>query len=558
MEPEKYRVRSQLEELVFGLQSEVEDERKLCLTWLAQVGSEEVLPYLEGATKDGSVPVRVLARQLAAELRQKLELQKERPFGHDPKALLTHENPKARLAGALLCYDLSSDELRSALLARVAVEDDAFVRASLVKALGKYADAPVIEMLTECLYDPDPRVRSNTIEALMFYEHPALFSRVSNLLHDPDNRVQGTVLIYLARRKPERVKPILEKMATSSEIWARRTARYAYRALAWPAPPEPDLSDSARNVREMFGHEDPDMRVQAVWRALTLERDERQLLLRQQLASEPHAHVVATLVRALGMAGLDEDLKTLEPHLSSPDPRVRANAVEGIGSIGGPTAVRLLEARLDDEAPRVRTAATLFLSRIRRRQAVEILRALVDAERPEEVTSALHALMHLPVDEAKRLAVVLNQAVDGERRQELHKQLEALRHRSTGPALTELQQALSAIPLRPTSATLPRVSGLEARDERRLASLGLDLLRAWESARYRPTAFEELVTEILAAEDALGQGVLVAENIHRRHQLLLKLGRRALDLAQADALDAPWLRKRVEALLAVIGPKVIG
>src|SRR5581483_8104433 len=181
----------------------------------------------------------------------------------------------------------------------------------------------------------------------------------------------------------------------------------------------------------------------------------------------------------------------------------------------------------------------------RRRQAVEILRALVDSDRSEEITSSLHALIHLPAEEAKRVAALANQALDVERRQELAQALAALRHRSTSPMLAEVSQILAVAPVRMTSSSgIPTLRGAaEAREDRKLASLGLDVLRAWETARCRLPAFEELVTEILAAEDNIGQGVLVAEAIHRRQHLLLKLGKRAIDLADADALDAPFLRK---------------
>lgn len=512
-----------IQELVFGLNSEVEDERKLCLTWLAQIGTEDVLPHLERMTQDPAVAVYSLARQLAAELRERIELAKDRPWGHDPVALISHSDPRARLAGAILGYDKSSDALRDALVSRLEVEEDAFVRASIVKALRHYPDARVLELLADHLLDPDARVRSNTVEALMAYDHPQLLKRVSHLLHDQDMRVQGTVLIYLAKRMPDRIRPLMEKMATSPEAWARRTARYAYRALGWEPPAGPEESEGVIAVRAALASKDHEARVAAVWKALELPIDERLETLRRALSTEEHPHVIATLTRALGHPGRTEDLPVLAKYLTSEDARVRSNTVEGIARIGGADALHLLEPLEGDASPRVRSAVLLAIEKLRRRRALGALRGLLDSEIADDLGKAVIELAHMPRAEADVVLDTATRAWEPERRAEVVDLLKTLKLHGQAQEFAEelcTRWAKGAIKIS-GAAPVPLTS------DAKLALQGAQVLRLWEAGRITDPELKPVVTLVEEAEEEIAQGRLVQDAIKRRHDALVKLAKTA-------------------------------
>lgn len=607
----KHRV----DELVFGLASEVEDERKLCLTWLAQVGTSEVLPFIERMTADPAVSVRVLARQLAGELREKLNLLKKHEQIDDPTALLSHPDPKMRTAAAMTCYERTGPEIRDALLERLDVEADPFVRASLVIALKPYSEPTVIEKIADCLLDPDARVRSNSIEALMVYDHSGLFKRISHLLHDPDNRVRGTVLVYLARRKPERIRPLLNNMAVSNESWARQSAHYALRSLGWPIPQAPEIAsegtDEGQKTRDMFSEDAYELRIQAVWKALKLDQEERLSILREQLTKEDHPHVIATLTRAIGSPGKSEDLAILSPYLKSSDDRIRANTIEGVAKIGGIEALQLIEPMLEDPAPRVSATAALHLVKVRRQQSIEVLRSLLDSGDDNQLRSAFFSLSSFPEDEAAAILKAIARAWEPERTQQALHLLQQMAERTpaanwlavaldslvtdagTGDALgrsgerpsrdglfglvrdhsssevqletlTQLkkpgsQQHLSLLEVAAqnsggnvssfASQALVRVHN-ELVEGRVLVNLGADVVRIYESQEVDHEVLQPQIQAVQDIEEAMAHGRNLEENINKRYQLLMILGKSVMDLLASGKIENPALLRRLDTFLA--------
>jgi len=563
-----------LDELVFGLGSEIEEERKLCLTWLAQLGTPDVLPYLERFTNDGSASVRQLARQLSRGLNERLELGKDHPWGHDPVELLVHPTPKARLAGALLCYEKQSPELKSILVERIKAEDDPFVLASLVKALRHYPEPAVIELLSDHLLDPDPRIRSNTIESLMCYEHQRLFRRISHMLNDPDDRVRGTVLIYLAKRQPDKIRPLLDALAKGSESWKRRAARHAFHGLCWELPLCLNLSERAREVRDLFADRSFQSRVQAVCVASELALDEKLSVLRNQLLREQHPQVIVALVRALGAPGQSEALALLSRYLESDDPQVRTSVVEGVGRIGGTAGLRLIEPLIDDPSPRVRSAALVQVDRLKKRRSLDTLRVLLDSEKSDDLAGCLIELSRLPAGEAYVLLESLVPVLDDSRRRQvvelldrvsLHGPAQGLvdplrtlcrEHTSDSGGQTPPEPGAGPSKNRRTTRSVRSIviEGVASGHVQEFALIGAEVVRLWETKKIFHQSLESNVSAVLAAEESLSQGVLMQENVHLRHQLLCKLGVTAMDLAENSLIDHPLLLKRIESVWASLEP----
>jgi hypothetical protein len=146
---------------------------------------------------------------------------------------LESNDPDLRLGAVLGARKLLDPELLPLLLAKLRVERDSWVRASLVKALADYRNPLVLPALVKSLGDPDGRVRANTVEALSGWENPVVESRIAQLVDDPEHRVQAAVLTFLGRGGHS-IRERVEKMLESGHVWLQSTAVYVLGTLKPP------------------------------------------------------------------------------------------------------------------------------------------------------------------------------------------------------------------------------------------------------------------------------------------------------------------------------------
>ncbi len=138
--------------------------------------------------------------------------------------LLASPASEDRLRAAMASFRMQDPTLAEALAARLVKEGNNLVKATLVKAVGRFQDERHLELLAGYLSDPDDRVRANTIEALGCYRTPRVVPMVQPLLSDESSRVRGNVLLVLAQFDRKRAAEVVNQFAASPERWKRETA----------------------------------------------------------------------------------------------------------------------------------------------------------------------------------------------------------------------------------------------------------------------------------------------------------------------------------------------
>lgn len=230
--------------------------------------------------------------------------------------LLNDPDPWVRLRAAQGLGVLRSRDAAEKLAARIRLEADLRVRATLVKALGGCGDARYVDLVTALLYDPDPRVRANAVEGLGCYANPLVAEVLLPYLDDPAPRVRSNTARVLLPFNRARAIGTFKSLARASDPGARASAAFALAAASDPAG----------------------------------------LALLIDLAQDPVPAVRENAVEALGAHGKAAETALLAL-LTSPAAAVRAAACDGLARVGGRASVAPLAERTEDGDGFVRAAA---------------------------------------------------------------------------------------------------------------------------------------------------------------------------------------------------------
>lgn len=140
--------------------------------------------------------------------------------------LLASPRSEDRLRAAMTSFELGEPGIDRLLAGRLISEGNNLVKATLVKAVGRFKDVGHLELLSGYLTDPDDRVRANTVEALGFYDDPRVLKLVNPMISDGSSRVRGNALLVLGRFDQARTMKVIDGLAGSDEGWRRETAIY--------------------------------------------------------------------------------------------------------------------------------------------------------------------------------------------------------------------------------------------------------------------------------------------------------------------------------------------
>lgn len=106
-------------------------------------------------------------------------------------------------------------------------EEDAFVKATLVKAIARVGGVQLIPILARYLKDPDARTRANTVESLEIIADPKIIKFLVPLLQDENSRVKANVVKVLSKFGKSNMMEHLEEMLRSNDDHIRSSAIYA-------------------------------------------------------------------------------------------------------------------------------------------------------------------------------------------------------------------------------------------------------------------------------------------------------------------------------------------
>lgn len=140
--------------------------------------------------------------------------------------LLFSQQSEERLRAAMASFQLNDPVVSQLLARRLVAEGNNLVKATLVKAVGRFQDPGHLDLLAGFLSDPDSRVRANAVEALGFFRDPQVVPLLQPLVQDESSRVRGNALLILGRFHRERTLAYVNQLAVAPDPRMRETAVY--------------------------------------------------------------------------------------------------------------------------------------------------------------------------------------------------------------------------------------------------------------------------------------------------------------------------------------------
>jgi HEAT repeat protein len=143
------------------------------------------------------------------------------------KGLLFSEDSQVRLQEI---HRIVRDQDQSAykdLEERLVIEEDNYVKASLILALGQVGQESALPVIRTFLTDSIPRLRANAVEALTGFGKKEYLVNVLLLLDDSNNRARANAIIALKDMPYVNVLEPLHNMVCSKELLNRQSAFYA-------------------------------------------------------------------------------------------------------------------------------------------------------------------------------------------------------------------------------------------------------------------------------------------------------------------------------------------
>ena len=224
---------------------------------LSMVAKDEALPLLLEALKDENASIRKRAKEGLANLGQRgnvaaqkavRELAKhpgETPPPLDLSHLIDLTEPDAHRENLLESKDpqVKMRELRKIVEERdtdrlldviemAQTEQDGFIKANAIIALGKLGDENLIDTLSDYLSSSIDRVRANAIEALAMIGGEKVYPLLIPHLDDKNNRCKANAVIALKDHPYVSVLKPLKQMVESDELLMRKSAFYAITDIA--------------------------------------------------------------------------------------------------------------------------------------------------------------------------------------------------------------------------------------------------------------------------------------------------------------------------------------
>ncbi len=219
------------------LKSPHEEDRKKAIGALARTADREsVIALQQLAEIDESLEIRFYARKALAMVKGMRRTRSDDPLLKLIPEKLDEETfqsfsdeEKCQLLKALIGQN-RADTL-GCLLSLLKTEQNPYVVATLVIAIGTFGTVAECRFLIPCLAHRDARVRANTIEALELIGNLKLFAYIFPLLEDPDNRVRANAARSLKSIEPFTSFRLLQAMISSGKVAFQASAIYVLRCF---------------------------------------------------------------------------------------------------------------------------------------------------------------------------------------------------------------------------------------------------------------------------------------------------------------------------------------
>jgi len=241
-----------VKELEFDLESKDASTRRHALLSLAKLPPDyELMKLLCRVSEEDPVEeLRYLAKKTHGEL--KADIQKDwLPPQHIAsgdkfeqlvfKKLLAESSKEYKIAAILDAVKGKCSKALPEILDRLTQEEDTWVLATLVKAVGVLGESSNVPQVQSFLKHSDARVQANAIEALEMLGDELIFPLLAPMLNSKDNRIRANSINALMKYDRDEALATLDKMAQSSKTWMRDSAIYCLSIIDDPTAPSTAL-----------------------------------------------------------------------------------------------------------------------------------------------------------------------------------------------------------------------------------------------------------------------------------------------------------------------------
>jgi HEAT repeat protein len=357
----------------------------------------------------------------------------------------------------------NSPETLQSLIRDLETEESAEVRGTALLAIGLLGGTDQLQIFAHHLGDKDPSVRLNCVKALTYMNEKMAYPLFVVALNDSNAKVASRAYGFIRKLGKENIIGLLNKMASSKQLWMRRAAAKAAGKFSVPevmsvlrqlaSDNKGNIRDAAlRSIKAITERQNRDSDTDEVSESdlimSTKSAAEREILKADKsigfiisrdndsplnsdsvmtrmealqdiinegdpaglpeviarLAIETDNKLKATILIIIGQLGEESDLSHVVPYLRHKDSRIRATAVEVAGMMNPENIVDLLSPFLDDDDNRTTANAVVAIGREPSVNIIPALKRLASSSNPNYKKSCIYAIAQL---EDKRLLEIL-------------------------------------------------------------------------------------------------------------------------------------------------------
>jgi HEAT repeat protein len=216
-----------IKELKFDLESESEESRRHALLSLLNLPvNEAVINLVESVLeKDSSDQNRYIARKFLASVNSSKREEVLSVQTDTPQRLLDKGwrggNREEKIQAVQLIMKGEHRECLGAIVSRLREEDDNWVVASLIKAVGYLGTSSQVPVIQPYLEHSDPRVQANAVEALEAIGDSLVVALLLPMLKKKDHRVRANAVKAIYRYDREEAFAVIRELAVSEKAWHR-------------------------------------------------------------------------------------------------------------------------------------------------------------------------------------------------------------------------------------------------------------------------------------------------------------------------------------------------
>ncbi|MCK5682987.1 HEAT repeat domain-containing protein, partial [bacterium] len=443
-------------------ESHDEDDRKKAIILLTKTCSVKAFPILtEISENDPELNIKYYAKKAIFYLRKKLGVQDESVsidslpekegagFKTRIQYSLYNVKPEVRKKALMVAIKFKDPYIIPSIITQLDKEEDATVRAMMLKTLGLLGNIANMEDVVKFLNDEDSRVRANAVEAIEYLGNKKLFPALIEKLQDSDNRVRANAIRAMQHFGGSLTLKFLKSMACSKNLPMRVSSAYALRFFPSPkvlpivkgllvdrnsdvitktceslkvladqnfepakmilAKFSPSKDSDNQDIEKIIQEEENSQLLELTKNYLNSEFVDRRMtavdkirnnlpfggfnVLLDRLKIEDDEKVISAIILCLGRYKNEDCITHLLPFLESANDRIRANSIEALSMLDSAEIYPLLAMYLEDPNNRARANAIVGLKSYKYFNCRIYLMKMLESNQELMILSALYSIL---------------------------------------------------------------------------------------------------------------------------------------------------------------------